>query len=233
MTTKIHDTVLKEQLLKRLSHHKAIIKRDYLNYIRAYTSAQVQDMHSDTHGHKILQNTSTHMYSNSTTRRQPVKFKWVYIGSKSPTILEYSWPREDREKVSTKEKTIQDPSYTAAEDPKAQRNPGQMSLSHTNIEKHTHIHKPISQLHTDETPTARHSVMTHAIIAFPPVVSDNTGNSGVHHHHTAAAGLEESSLKRLMMTNTTAEIDSTLTPQWAPSIHWWKSEMSTQWRACV
>lgn len=86
-------------------------------------------------------------------------------------------------------------------------------------EKHTHIHKPISQLHTDETPTARHSVMTHAIIVFPPVVSDNTGNSGVHHHHTAAAGLEESSLKRLMMTNTTAEIDSTLTPQWAPSIH--------------
>lgn len=71
------------------------------------------------------------------------------------------------------EKTKQDVSYTAAGDPKAQRNPGQMSLSHTNTKSHTHT--PISQVHTDETPTASHSVMTHAIIAFPPVVKITPG----------------------------------------------------------
>lgn len=68
-----------------------------------------------------------------------------------------------------------------------------------------HTHTCISQLHTDETPTARHSVVTHAVIAFPPAVSDNTGNSGVHHCGASSRSYcsdgESRAWKRLTMTN--------------------------------
>lgn len=47
--------------------------------------------------------------------------------------------------------------------PKAHRDPGQISVSHTHTENT--VHTPITQLQSDETPTARHSVMTHAMIA--------------------------------------------------------------------
>lgn len=110
-----------------------------------------------------------------------------------------------------KEKTVQDPGYTAAEDAKARRDPGQMSLSltHAHIYKNTHTPTRVLHSYTDETPTARHSVMTHAIIAFPPAVSENTGNSGVHHYGASSQILQDGkSLKRLTRTNTRAEIDS-------------------------
>lgn len=86
-----------------------------------------------------------------------------------------------------------------------------LSLSHTNIQK---THTSTSQLHTDETPTARHSVMTHAIIAFPPAVSITLGIVElitVVHYQTATAERKDSGLKRLVMTNTTVEMDSSLT----------------------
>lgn len=125
------------------------------------------------------------MHTNSyntpphSTCQQPVKVKWVDIGSEGPGVLEYSWPRADSEKVSVKEKTIQDPGDTAARMPGPRGTPVKCrSLSHQHIKTHTRI----SQLHTDETPTARHSVMTHAVIAFPPAASHKTGNSGVHHY---------------------------------------------------
>lgn len=139
---------------------------------------------------------STHQDNNSTTCRQPVKVKWDYIGSyflESRSI--YYLMRTEKRLVQWRKQNKMSVTLQLG----AQRNPGQMSLSHTNTKSHTHT--PISQVHTDETPTASHSVMTHAIIAFPPVVRDNTGHSGVHRDYTATEGLEESSLKRLMMTN--------------------------------
>lgn len=145
--------------------------------------------------------------------RQPVQVMGVCIGSEGPRVLEYSWPRGDEEKVSVKEKTIQNPPQRRTPRPR-----GTLVKCRrcTQTRKHTHTHTHASQLHSDETPTARQSVMTHAVIAFPPAVSNYTGNSGVHHHHrTATAGWGESGLKRLMMTNTTAEMDPSLSPQMA------------------
>lgn len=101
---------------------------------------------------------------------------------KAPESWNICAPCGDGEKVSVQEKTIQDPGYTAAEDAEAWRDPGKMSLSHTHVQQKNNTHTSISQLYTDETPTARHPVMTHAIIAFPPAVIDNTENSGVHHY---------------------------------------------------
>lgn len=141
-------------------------------------------------------NSSTHQDNNSTTRRQPVKVKWDYSGSYLSDVPEYLWPHENGEKVSAMEKTKQDASTLQLGTPRPK---GTLVKCHPLIQIHTHI--PISQVCTDETPTASHSVMTHAIIAFPPVVRDNTGQSGVHRDYTATEGLEESSLKRLMMTN--------------------------------
>lgn len=117
-----------------------------------------------------------------------------------------------------KEKTIQDPSYTGAERmPRPWRDPVKMSPSHTHTPTHStfcaRTHKNTSQLRSDETPTARHSVVTHAIIAFPPAARNNTVRSGVRHFSAASRSHCRMERVRPTMTNRTAELDPPLTPQ--------------------
>lgn len=133
-----------EQLLKRLSHLKVIIKRDYLNYFLAYIPAQIHT-HLQPHTHTSTGKTIQQHAGNLS------KWSEFILAAKVPESWNNSWACGDGEKVSMKEKTVQDPGYTAAEDAKARRDPGQMSLSltHTHIYKntHTHTHTSTSQLH--------------------------------------------------------------------------------------
>ena len=98
-----------------------------------------------------------------------------------------------------------------------------MSLSNKNIEQQT-------LLNGGETPTATQSVMTPAIIAFPPVVSNNTGKSGL--HHPASAGFHESTLKGIKKTNTQQHRPTHLShPNGHQISTHLVSEMYTEWRA--
>lgn len=116
-------------------------------------------------------------------------------------FVEYLRPRGGSEKVSVKEKTIHQPSYTAAEDAKARRDPGQMSLYCTRCTNTTYT-LSTSQLHTDETPKARYLVMTQALIAFPPAEGIVECITMVH-YYTATA--EDG--KILVVINTAEEMN--------------------------
>lgn len=86
--------------------------------------------------------------------------------------------------------------------------PGQMSLYRTRCTNTTYT-PSTSQLHTDETPTVRHLVMTQATIAFPPaegIVECIT----VVRYYTATAGREETGPEILVVTNTGEEVDPSL-----------------------
>lgn len=132
--------------------------------------------------HKLLANTSTHTHThssgenNSATRRKPVKVEFI-LAAKAPECWYNRDPVETVKRLARRRKQSKTPVTWQQRTQRPKGTPVKCrTLTHTHIQTHT-LH---SSHFTDETATARHSVMTHAIIAFPPAVSENAGNSGVH-----------------------------------------------------